>query len=288
MDIILEILVYGAVQSSVYAMLALGFCLIFGVAGVVNLAHSTFYMIGAYLIYTFTSIANFGLPLALICAILGTGLIGVLMQQFAIRPLIKSEYSVLMITIAIAFFIQELVLSIYGPVDRNVEGFIEQKLTVFGVVNIDAQRILTLVVAVFLIVLLWLFINRTKIGNAIMAVAQNREGAIFVGINPTRIFLVVMLVSACLAAVAGAFIAPNVGARPHMWEHPLVRCFAVVVLGGLGSLEGTILAALIIGYTEVIVSFTLSSYLSELVILGIFMTVLIVRPSGLLGRRPEA
>lgn len=161
-------------------------------------------------------------------------------------------------------------------------------MTVFGVVNIDAQRILTLVVAVFLIVLLWLFINRTKIGNAIMAVAQNREGAIFVGINPTRIFLVVMLVSACLAAVAGAFIAPNVGARPHMWEHPLVRCFAVVVLGGLGSLEGTILAALIIGYTEVIVSFTLSSYLSELVILGIFMTVLIVRPSGLLGRRPEA
>eukprot|EP01022_Parablepharisma_sp_SALTPOND_P021873 TRINITY_DN4372_c1_g5_i1.p2 TRINITY_DN4372_c1_g5~~TRINITY_DN4372_c1_g5_i1.p2 ORF type:complete len:265 (-),score=68.74 TRINITY_DN4372_c1_g5_i1:125-859(-) len=242
---------------------------------------------GAYLIYTFASLAGLALPLALACAILGTGIIGMLLQQYAIRPLIKSEYSVLMITIAAAFFIQELVLSIYGPVDRNIKGFIDEKLTVFGVVDIDAQRILTLAVAAFLIILLWLFINRTKMGNAMMAVAQNRDGAVFVGINPTRIFLLCMFISACLAAVAGAFIAPTVGARPHMWEHPLVRCFAVVVLGGLGSLEGTILAALIIGYTEVIVSFTLSSYLSELVILGMFMTVLIVRPSGLMGRRSE-
>ncbi|MEW5911837.1 MAG: branched-chain amino acid ABC transporter permease [Thermodesulfobacteriota bacterium] len=288
MNVLLEILVYGAVQSAVYAMLALGFCLIFGVAGVVNLAHTTFFMIGAYLIYTLTSLANIPLPLGLVCAIFGTGLLGIAVQHFAIKPLIKSEYSVMMITIALAFFCQELVLSVFGPVDRNVKGFIDEKLTVFGLVDIDAQRILTLVVAVLLIVLLWWFINRTKMGNAIMAVAQNREGATFVGINATRIFLVVMFISACLAAVAGAFIAPTVGARPHMWENPLVRCFAVVVLGGLGSLEGTILAALIIGYTEVIVSFTLSSYLSELVILGIFMTVLIVRPSGLLGRRQEA
>lgn len=281
----LEILVYGAVQSSVYAMLAVGFSLIFGVAGVVNLAHTAFYMVGAYLIYTAFSVSGLNLILSLVVSVVLTGILGLLVQHLCVRPLIRSEYSVMIITVALAMFFQEVLLSTFGPVDRNLTNFYEATYRLFGMVTIDAQRLLTLLVAIFLIICLWLFIKRTKFGRAIQAVAQDREGAVFMGINPNRVYLQVMFISACLAAIAGAFIAPTLGARPHMWEHPLVRVFICVVLGGLGSLEGTILAAIIIGYTEVIVAFMLSAYLGELVAVAIILFVLTVRPTGLMGRR---
>jgi branched-chain amino acid transport system permease protein len=281
----LELLVYGAVQSSVYAMLAIGFSLIFGVAGVVNLAHTAFFMVGAYLIYTFSSLVGLNLYISLVLSVVLTGILGILVQHFCIRPLIKSEYSVMIITVALAMFFQEIMLSTFGPVDRNLTNFYDATYKVFSMVTIDSQRLFTLAVSVFLIICLWLFIKRTKFGRAIQAVAQDREGAVFMGVNPNRVYLQVMFISACLAAIAGAFIVPTLGARPQMWEHPLVRVFICVVLGGLGSFEGTILAAMIIGYTEVVVAFTLSSYLGELVAVAIILFVLSVRPTGLMGRR---
>jgi branched-chain amino acid transport system permease protein len=282
---LLEIFIYGAVQSSVYALLAIGFSLIFGVAGIVNLAHTGFFMVGAYLIYTLFSVLGMNLYASLILSVLFVGILGMLVQQFCIRPLIKSEHSVMIITVALAMFFQEVILSIYGPVDRNLTNFYDATYKLFGLVTIDAQRLLTLLVAILLIAILWFCIKKTKFGHAIQAVAQDREGAVFMGINPQRIYLQVMFISACLAAIAGAFIAPTIAARPHMWEHYLVRVFICVVLGGLGSFEGTILASIIIGYTEVVVSFTLSSYLGELVALAIILFVLSVRPTGLMGRR---
>ncbi len=282
---LLEILIYGAVQSSVYALLAIGFSLIFGVAGVVNLAHTGFFMVGAYLIYTFVSLLGLNLYIALVLAVLLTGFLGILVQHYTIRPLIKSEYSVMIITVALAMFFQEVILSTFGPVDRNLPNFYDATYKLFGLVPIDFQRLLTLIVAIVLIVCLWFFIKRTKFGRAMQAVAQDREGAIFMGISPNRVYLQVMFISACLAAVAGALIVPLLGARPHMWEHPLVRVFICVVLGGLGSFEGTILAAVIIGFTEVIVAFSVSSYLGELVAVAIILLVLCVRPTGLMGKR---
>jgi branched-chain amino acid transport system permease protein len=266
-------------------MLAVGFSLIFGVAGVVNLAHTAFYMVGAYLIYTFFSVLGLNLIFSLVVSVLLTGVLGMLVQHLCIRPLIKSEYSVMIITVALAMFFQEVLLSTFGPVDRNLTNFHDATYKLFGVVTIDAQRLLTLIVAIIIIICLWLFIKYTKFGRAIQAVAQDRQGSIFMGINPDRVYLQVMFISACLAAIAGAFIAPTLAARPHMWEHPLVRVFICVVLGGLGSFEGTILAAIIIGFTEVVVAFSLSAYLGELVAVAIILFVLCVRPTGLMGRR---
>jgi branched-chain amino acid transport system permease protein len=285
MRTLLEILVYGAVQSSVYVMLSVGFSLIFGVAGVVNLAHTAFYMIGAYLIYVFFSLAGFSLPISLVLAVVLTGGISLLVQHYCIKPLIKSEYSVMIMTVAIAMFSQEVMLSVFGPVDRNLTNFYDATYQLFSVVTIDAQRLLTLLISVVLIVALWIFIKKTKFGRAIQAVAQDMEGAVFMGINPHKVHLQVIFISACLAAIAGAFIVPTIGARPRMWEHPLTRVFICVVLGGLGSLEGTILAAIIIGFTEVLVAFTLSAYLGELVAVSIILFVLCVKPTGLMGRR---
>jgi len=149
-----------------------------------------------------------------------------------------SEWSVLMITISLAMFFQQLMIFVYGPADRNVEGFIGKKLTLFGAVDIDAQRLLTLGVSVILLALLWLFIYRTRMGKAILAVAQDREAALFMGINSERVYLIVMAISAVLAAVGGAFIAPTIGARPEMWAPTLGKIFAVVVLGESGAWKG--------------------------------------------------
>ena len=153
---------------------------------------------------------------------------------------------------------------------------------------VDSSILKTAASAAILLIALWYVIKRTRFGRAIQAVAQDSEGAIFVGINPDRVYLQVIFISAWLAAIAGAFIAPTMGSRPHMWEDPLVRVFICVVLGGLGSLEGTILAAVIIGFTEVIVSFTLSSYLGELVAVVIILLVLYIRPTGLMGKGVKA
>jgi len=287
MNIFLEILVYGAVQSSVYALLAMGFCLIFGVANVVNLAHTALYMIGAYLIYTFFALLKFNLAMAILLSTVSVGVLAMGMYRFCIRPVMASEWSVLMVTIALALFFQQLMIFFFGPPDRNVQGFIEEKFALFGRVDIDAQRLLTLGVSVILLILLWLFIYRTRIGKAILAVAQDREAALFMGINCERVYLTVMGISAVLAAIGGAFIAPTIGARPEMWAPALGRIFAVVVLGGMGSLEGTILAALLIGYTEVMISFAISSYFGEIVAVIIILLMLTFRPSGLLGKRKE-
>jgi branched-chain amino acid transport system permease protein len=288
MFIFLEIIVYGAVQSSIYALLAMGFCLIFGVANIVNLAHTALYMIGAYLIYTFFSVLHVNLAMAILLSVVGVGVLGMGMYRYCIRPVMFSEWSVMMITISLAMFFQQLMIFLYGPADRNVEGFIEKKFSLFGVVDIDAQRLLTLVVSVLLLVLLWLFIYRTRMGKAILAVAQDREAALFMGINSERVYLTVIGISAALAAVGGAFIAPTIGARPDMWAPTLGRIFAVVVLGGIGSLEGTILAALLIGYLEVIISFSISSYFGEIVSVIVILLMLSFRPSGILGKRIEA
>ena len=284
---LLEILIYGAVQSSVYALLAIGFSLIFGVAGVVNLCHTGFFMAGAYLTYTFFSLLGLNLIISLVLSVVLTGFLGISVMQYFIKPVIKSEYSVMIITVALAMFFQELILSTFGPVDRDLPSFSDATYNLFGMVTVDAQRLMTLFVAILLIIGLWVVIKRTKFGRAIQAVAQDSEGATLMGINPDKVYLQVIFISAVLAAIAGAFIAPTVGARPHMWEHPLVRVFICVVLGGLGSLEGTILAAIIIGFTEVIVAFIFSAYLGELAAVGIILLVLSVRPTGLMGKRAE-
>src|SRR4030043_957086 len=285
MNIFLEILVYGAVQSSVYALLATGFSLIFGVAGVVNLSHTALYMIGAYLIYTLFSLLQFPLPLAVFFSVVIVAAVAIFIQRFIIRPLIASEWSVMIITTSLALFFQQVIITFYGPADRNVKGFYEEKVTLLGVVDIDGQRLLTLGVAAVVILLLWFFINNTKLGKAILAVSQNREAALFMGIEVERVYLLVMGISAVLAAIAGAFIAPTLGARPHMGETALPRGFAVVGLGGVGGLEGTLLAALIIGDSEGLISFSISSYFGEIIALIIILLILSFRPSGLMGKR---
>ncbi len=280
----LNILVYGAVTSAVYAMLAVGFTLIFGVARVLNLAHGAFYGLGAYAAYVLT--ARLGWPIlpAAIVAVLFVAAFGVAVERVLIRPLRSSALAVLMITIAVGLLFEQAMYLLFGSEARNVPAFSNATWSYAGL-DVSGQRLLTLGAGAAIIALLWLFINGTRLGAAILALSQDREGALYVGIPADRIYAVVMAISAAIAAAAGVLTAPFLTVQPTMDLLPMIKAFSIVIVGGLGSIPGSILAALLLGYSETIVAYAFSPAWTEIVSLVAVLLTLILRPAGLLGKR---
>lgn len=280
----MEILIYGAVTSAIYAMLAVGFTLIFGVARVLNLAHGSFYALGAYGAYVLTSIAGLPLWLAAILAVTGVSLFGVLVEKILIRPLRYSQLGVLMITLAIALVVEQSLFLTFGSEYRNVPAFVDTKINMGGV-DVAGQRLLTLVVAGVSIAMLYLFIQRTRLGSAILAISQDADAAKYMGIPSDRIFSLVMAISAALAALAGILAGPFLSVQPSMHLLPIVKAFAIVVVGGLGSIPGSILAAFMLGYAETIVAYEISTSWTEIVSVLATLLMLVFRPAGIFGKR---
>jgi branched-chain amino acid transport system permease protein len=276
----LQILIYGAVSSAIYAMLAVGFTLIFGVARILNLAHGSFYALGAYSAFTMTSLLGLPLLVAAPLSVLVVALFGVVMERLLVRPLRQSQLAVLMITLAVE---QALFLT-FGSEYRNVPSFIAEKIAIGGV-DISGQRLLALAVGVAVLVALWLVIQRTRLGAAILAVSQDPEAAQYMGIPTNRIFSIVMAISAGTAALAGILVSPFLTVQPGMGLLPMVKAFAIVIVGGLGSIPGSIIAALILGYSETAVAYLASTAWTELVSLVAVVATLMIRPSGIFGRR---
>ncbi|MCE2859047.1 MAG: branched-chain amino acid ABC transporter permease [Oxalobacteraceae bacterium] len=280
----MEILIYGAVTSAIYAMLAVGFTLIFGVARVLNLAHGSFYALGAYGAYVLTSVVGLPLWLAAILSVVGVAVFGVLVEKILIRPLRYSQLGVLMITLAIALVVEQTLFLTFGSEYRNVPAFVDTKINLGGV-DVAGQRLLTLVVAGVSIAILYLFIQRTRLGSAILAISQDADAAKYMGIPSDRIFSLVMAMSAALAAMAGILAGPFLSVQPSMHLLPIVKAFAIVVVGGLGSIPGSILAAFMLGYAETIVAYQISTSWTEIVSVLATLLMLVIRPAGIFGKR---
>jgi branched-chain amino acid transport system permease protein len=280
---VIEIVIYAAVSSAIYAMLAVGFTLIFGVARVLNLSHGTFYALGAYFTYTYNGLLKLPLFVAALLAIATVAAFGVAIERVMVRPLRHSGLAVLMITLAMSLLIEQVLFLTFGSETQNVPSLVSDKVTVFDV-DISGQRLLAFGVSVVLISGLWLFIQRTRLGNAILAVSQDAEGAQYMGININRVFASVMGLSAALAAAAGVLAAPFSKVEPGMGLLPMTKAFSIVILGGLGSIRGSLLAAIVLGFSETLVGYLISSSLTELVSLVVILLVLILRPAGLFGK----
>jgi branched-chain amino acid transport system permease protein len=280
----LEILIFGLIKGGIYALIATGFTLIFAVAGILNLAHGTFYMLGAY--FTYSLFYHLGIPLAIaiFLAALLVGILGVFLDRFLLRPMRSSHTYVLVLTVAVAFAAQEVILLTYGSRGMNIPNLISGSVNILGVV-VSWHQVMIVIISWTVLLGLWLLLTRTKYGIATLAVSMDELGARFVGIKTERIFNFAMFASAFLAAVAGALISPILSMTPSMWNMPLMKAFVVVVVGGIGSLTGTILAAFILGFIETFTSFVISPRLTEVVSLGILTAFLIFRPSGILGRK---
>ena len=279
-----EILIVGAVSSAIYAMLAVGFTLIFGVARVLNLAHGSFYALGAYGAYFFTSTLKMPLLLGALLSIALVAAFGIAVERVLIRPMRKSQLAVLMISLAVALVVEQALFLTFGSEYRNVPAFVDTKFRISNV-DIGGARLLALGVSVVLIGALWLFIQKTRVGSAILAISQDPVAAQYMGIPSDRIFGVVMGLSAALAAAAGILAGPFLTVQPTMWLLPIVKAFAIVVVGGLGSIPGSILAALMLGYAETIVGYTISTSWTEIVSVLATLLMLVIRPAGIFGRR---
>ena len=279
-----QILVYGAVISAIYAMLAVGFTLIFGVARILNLAHGSFYALGAYLVYSLTADARLPLWLACLLAVPLVGAFGVVVERVLVRPLRRSMLAVLLITLAVALMVEQALLLIFGSEARNVPSMVDATYHFAGV-DISAQRLLALGGGVTILAGLWLFMQYTRLGSAILAIAQDAEAAQYMGIPSDRIYSLVMGLSAAIAASAGILVAPFQTVIPSMGLLPLVKAFAIVVVGGLGSIPGSILGALLLGYSETIIAFQVSIEWSQIVSVAAVFTTHVLRPSGFFGKR---
>jgi branched-chain amino acid transport system permease protein len=268
----------------VYALLAIGFSLIFGVARIVNLAHTAFYMLAAYLIFHLNTAAGLSVYLSVFLAIIIVTITGTLSYKLVIARVRQHEATTLIVTIALAVIFQEAVLKGFGGTFVSGPKLISGETEIFGV-GVLNQHLLTLGVVLLLLLATWAFLMKTRTGVAIRATAQDREVANLMGINVPGMEMITMAISAALAAIAGALVAPLGVLSPGMWMHPLIMVLAVVVLGGLGSLKGSLIGAFILGFSEILVVFLAPSgaFLKTSVALTIMLIVIMIRPEGLFG-----
>lgn len=281
---LLDIIVSGLISGSMFALLAIGFSLIFGVARIVNIAHTAFYMVAAYCIYFLTQRMGLGPLAAMAVSVAAVTFFGILTYRFFIEPIREHEAAVLIGTIALAIAMQELMLLIFKGDFLSVPSLVNGFFTVLGV-KIFFQQLLTFAAVVAILVVLWLIIMKTRLGLAIRCTAQDREAANLMGINERGVALVTMAMSVGLAAFTGAVVVPLTILNPFMWMEPLIIMMAVVVLGGLGSLKGSFIGAYILGFTEALVVFLIpkGAFLKGSVALSIMILVLLIRPEGLFG-----
>jgi len=260
MDTIITFLIFGIIQGSIYALLAMGFSLVYGVGGILNQAHGAFYVIATYLFYWFfINMPSFGLIIGIIVALIITTLIGGLTYLLLIKPLKDSHVGVVIVTFAFAFFIENLVGILVDKQYHNMPHIIPGLFDLFGV-NIPYHYILVIVIALSLIFLITLFINKSKLGKSIRAVAQDSEAASLMGV-PVNI------------------VAPHIG-----WNI-LLNSFAIVVLGGLGSVLGSVAGAYIIAFARSYTNYFISPVLSALIPIIVIVLMLVLRPRGIFGKK---
>ncbi len=280
----MDVLVQGALTSATIALVALGFSLVYGVGGIVNLAHGSFFMIGAYSAY---AAGQAGLPLfpAAVVGVLAAMLAGVLLERLVIAPIRHQEVAVLIATLSVAILVESGVRFFYGGLERQLNGFVGGAVQIFGV-NLQQTRLLAGIVALVTIVIVLLVLTRSPAGRMVRAVAQDEEASRLIGVRPERVTLYVLAIGAGLAGLAGVLTAPYGVLTPTMWLLPLTQAFAIVILGGLGSIQGTVLAAVIVGFLDRFIAFNVKDgdIKVGLVTVVVILATLVLRPQGLLGK----
>jgi len=283
-SMVLDIIIAGLINGSTYALLAIGFSLIFGVARIVNIAHTAFYMIASFCIFVITNKLGYHPAVGMLVAIPLVILLGLICYRLFIDPIREHEAAVLIGTIALAIAFQEVMLIIFTGDYLSVPALIKGFFSIFGV-KVFYQQLLTLVAAMIILGALRILLMNTKLGLAIRSTAEDREIANLMGMNESRVAMITMGVSVGLAAFTGAVVVPLTIINPFMWMHPLIMMMAVVVLGGMGSIKGSFAGAYILGFAEAMVVFLIpmGSFLKGSVALSIMILVLLIRPEGLFG-----
>lgn len=282
-------LINGISLGSVYAIIALGYTMVYGIAKMLNFAHGDVIMVGAYI--SFSATVYLGIPpvISLLLAIVGCTLLGILIEGLAYRPLRQAPALAVLITaIGVSYFLQNAALIICGSAPRTFTSIVNlDPISLFdGKLTITWESILTVAACVVIMIGLYLFTKYGKMGKAMRAVSEDREAAELMGINVNRTISLTFAIGSALAAVAGVLLCSSYPVlSPTTGSMPGIKAFTAAVFGGIGSIPGAMLGGILLGIIEVFSQAYISMELSNAIVFAVLIIVLLVKPTGLLGKK---
>jgi len=281
LPIFFQCLVNGLAIGGIYALVAAGFTLVLGTMKIFNFAQGEFYMLGAFVVYGCCGVLHCNYLVGLIVSLLTMALLGAILQRLIIRYTYAGFFHTVLATIAFATIVRQIAVITFGKTDRFINPLVEGRIEIANIM-MPNDKLLLIFSGVALIVLLNYFM-KLKVGKAMRAVAENQEVAGLQGINVGNIFIITMALGCGLAGVSGALIAPVLGATAGMGHTIFVKILLVIIIGGMGSMPGALLAAFLIGLVESF-GYQLVGALNELALLCLMMPLLFFRPGGILGK----
>ena len=279
---LIQFVVVSTIRSGLYALVAIGFTLIFGVGGVLNLAHGATITIGAYSAYYVTQ-AGASIWVGAAAALLISGLFSFVLYRGMIRRVAEHPIVVLILTLVVAIVVEQVFLVTAGAQPLAIPRLFEGQTQLLGR-SVGNNRIAAVLISWIVIGGLFLFVDRTRQGKAILATSMSTKGAAIVGVEADSVHAYTWVIAGLLAGLAGLFLASFLTANPLMGRNPLLLSFAIVVVGGLGSIRGSVVGAYLIALLDQITVSAISTRLSGVAALVVLVIVLLVRPEGLFGR----
>lgn len=285
----LSYFINGISLGSVYAIIALGYTMVYGIAKMLNFAHGDVIMVGGFAVFTMVSTLGFSPLSGIIVAVIVCTVLGVLIERIAYKPLRgATPLAVLITAIGVSYLLQNVALLLFGSNARqftsviNVPGL---KLA-GGQLTVSGVTMVTIITCIIIMIGLTTFINRTKIGQAMLAVSEDNGAATLMGINVNKTIAITFAIGSALAAVAGALLCsayPSL--TPYTGSMPGIKAFVAAVFGGIGSIPGALIGGILLGLIENLSKAYISSQLSDAIVFSVLIIVLLVRPTGLLGKK---
>lgn len=283
---ILEQVINGLRTGSIYALIALGYTMVYGIAKMINFAHGDIIMVGAYALYIALSVLHLPVAVAIIFSILVCTVLGILIERIAYKPLRSAPpLAVLITAIGVSFLLQSLAQLIFGATPIPQASIVTLKGITIGDISISGITLVTLVVTTICMSLLTFFIHKTKMGSAVRAVSEDKQAAELMGIDANKTISLTFAIGSALAAIAGIlYICQYQSLTPTLGAIPGIKAFVAAVLGGIGSVPGAMIGGILLGLIESLSKAYISTELSDAIVFGILVLVLLVKPSGLLGK----
>ena len=282
-------LINGVSLGSVYAIIALGYTMVYGIAKMLNFAHGDIIMIGSYVV--FVTVSSMGLPpmLGVLLAVAACTLLGVVIERVAYKPLRSaSPLAVLITAIGVSYLLQNVALLIFGADTKSFTSVVKIPALKLadGQLNITGETIATILSCIVIMVCLMALINRTRAGQAMLAVSEDKGAATLMGINVNGTIALTFAIGSALAAIAGVLLCsayPSL--TPYTGSMPGIKAFVAAVFGGIGSIPGAFIGGVLLGVIEILSKAYISSQLSDAIVFSVLIIVLLVKPTGILGKK---